>query len=340
MLQIDNQTDYEAGLSVLFDQNGVETAYIVIKATLQIDHPEQVAEEQLPILYADEHWGDPMTTSVKYPADMTLCKPSTDVILNGTAFAPGAYPTAQLDVKLDVGETSKTVRVIGDRVWQKGRGGISPSPPAEFVSMPLVYELAFGGVDVHPDGREDWDERNPVGRGFLASDKSEKSEGSPLPNLEVPGQELKRWSERPTPAGFGAIAAHWLPRSSLAGTYDETWEKKRSPFLPSDFNPSHLNAAHPDLVCDRHLQGGEIVSVSGVHPEQTIRFALPLKQFRIRYHLAGQEAEAEHRLETLLIDTTKREYAIVWRASVPCSKQATKLNWIAIEELQPSRTQV
>ncbi|WP_372894665.1 DUF2169 domain-containing protein [Stieleria sp.] len=333
MLQVHNQTDYETALSVLFDKDGIEAAFLVIKATLLIDQPDQPAETQLPIFYVDEHWGDPESTSVKYPADMTLSKPATDVVLNGTAHAPGSNPTTQVDVQLAVGDTSKTVRVIGDRVWQKGLVGITPSKPAEFVSMPLVYELAFGGADVHPDGREDWAMENPVGRGFLASDKSSNVDGAPLPNLETPGQELKRWSDRPTPAAFGAIAAHWNPRSTLAGTFDEDWEKSRSPFLPTDFNPSFLNAAHPDLICDTYLQGGEAVSIRGVHPEQWIQFALPTKQFRIRYQLAGQESEAEPRLETLLIDTDKREYVMVWRAAVPCPKQSTKLNWIAVDEV-------
>ncbi len=82
--------------------------------------------------------------------------------------------------------------------------------------MPLVYERAFGGVDQkskHPE--RDWYWPNPVGTGFAVS--RDNLSGVPLPNVEYPDQLITSWNDRPKPAGFGAVAAHWQPRVGLAG---------------------------------------------------------------------------------------------------------------------------
>jgi hypothetical protein len=333
MLQLHNQTPYESGLGVFYDPKGVDTAYVVVKATFRLDEPSQLADEALPIFYTDEYWGAPAETSIRYPIDMTLKKSGTDVILVGSAYAPHGETVTEMEVSLHVGPKAKTVRVFGDRVWDRFLWRIVPSPPEPFKTIPLVYERAFGGRDATESGQEDWESRNPVGRGFYMTKNKKDLRGLPLPNIEEPGQLMKRWTDRPMPTGFGAIAPYWEPRLSLAGTYDEVWEKQRAPFLPPDFDIRYLNASHPDLICDGFLQGGEPVRIEGVHPEELYEFALPAKRFRIDYHLAGKEAEAPSDLETVLFDTDQGLCAMVWRAAIPCEKQVPKLQWVVIEEL-------
>ena len=51
----------------------------------------------------------------------------------------------------------------------------------------------------------------------------------PAPTVEDPAHPITSTSDRPEPAGFGAIAGHWLPRADFAGTFDETWRATRMP---------------------------------------------------------------------------------------------------------------
>ena len=54
---------------------------------------------------------------------------------------------------------------------------------------------------------------------------------------------LRRWNDRPRPAGFGPIAAHWQPRAASRGTYDERWKRDRQPLLPDDFDDRFYQCA-------------------------------------------------------------------------------------------------
>jgi hypothetical protein len=336
MLQLHNQTSYETALGVFCDPKGVDTAYIVIKATFRLEDPLQSADEVLPIFYSDDYWGDPAKTSIRYPADMTLKKSGTDVILVGSAYAPHGEPVTEMEVSLRIGPKAKMVRVFGDRVWDRFLWRPFPSRSKPFEVMPLVYERAFGGKDSTEDGQEDWVLSNPVGKGFRMEKSKVDLRGLPLPNIEEPSLLIRKWRDRPMPAAFGAIAPHWEPRCSFAGTYDGAWQKQRAPFLPLDFNVRYLNAAHPDLICDVFLQGGESVKIQGVRPDRPYEFVLPAKRFRIRYHLAGKEADAPNDLETVLFDTDEGRFAMVWRAAIPCEKQVLKLRWVVVEELPTS----
>lgn len=40
---------------------------------------------------------------------------------------------------------SKTLRIVGDRVWTKSAGAITPTSPRSFERMPLIYGRAFEG---------------------------------------------------------------------------------------------------------------------------------------------------------------------------------------------------
>src|SRR5207247_3801921 len=109
-------------------------------------------EKQLPVTLADEYYGEPGKTSIKNPSNVSLTKPATDVLLLGTAYPPRGRPVTHMDVSLTAGSLRKTIRVFGDRVWEK-RGVLpSMSNPMPFATMPLVWERAYGGME--SEGRE------------------------------------------------------------------------------------------------------------------------------------------------------------------------------------------
>src|SRR5262249_34475172 len=152
------------------------------------------------------------------------------------AVAPGGEPVKELMVALEIGSSRKEIRVVGDRRWERGLVGFTASEPVPFVTMPLVYERAFGGSDhTHPKPKYHGSElRNLVGVGFHRNSDAPTIEGTPLPNLEHPRQPMSSWSDTPPPVGFGVIGRNWQPRLKYAGTYDERWFNERRPFLPED----------------------------------------------------------------------------------------------------------
>ena len=167
MLQLRNRTPFSAGMTVLPDPAGMETVFVAVKASFAMTPSIRVAEQQAPLTLADEFWGDPDTTSLRYGTEMHLAKPGTDVVLVGHAWPTAARRVERLDVRLAVGKAESTIRVFGDRTWRGGMVSASMTPPQPFESMPLRYERAFGGVERNAGGTVvAFEERNPVGVGF------------------------------------------------------------------------------------------------------------------------------------------------------------------------------
>lgn len=320
-------------MAVFPNQDGVDTAYVIVRGTFEINGTLAVAEKQLPPVAADEYWADPGTSSLKYMSDMHLGKPATDVVLVGRAWTPGGQQAPQVDVLVSVADRQKTVRVFGDRQWRSGMLSPSISPPQPFESMPITYEQAFGGIhEVDPEKQKTLaEDRNPVGVGFRGKRKAKEMIDTPLPNIEDPQHLIRSIGDQPPPAGFGFIAASWLPRRSFAGTYDEAWQKSRAPYLPTDFDPRFFNAAHPDLVFDRFLQGGEPVRVENASRNGPLSFNLPRCQLNIQVKVAGQTQQPPTNLETVLIEPEDNRLSLVWRASVPCDKKVLKVEEIVVD---------
>lgn len=330
MLQLKNSSPFEPAIALFPDEGGVDTLYVVVKATFELGERLEIAEEQVPPTLADEYWDEPGTSSVKYASDMHLAKPSTDVVLVGQAWAPEGKTVQQVDMGIAAADRRKLVRVFGDRVWRKN--GASCTPPEPFESMPLVYERAYGGVH-QPDPEQETvpgEERNPVGRGFRGERNEDEAEGQPLPNIEDPQDLIERWGDEVTPQGFGFVAPYWLPRRDHAGTYDEAWQKTRAPYLPEDFDPRFFNMAHPDLILDGYLQGGEPIQVVGASPKGRLRFRLPVCDLAATVKIAGGTEEPPLHLETLLIEPDEARLCMTWRAALPCDKKTLKVEQIDI----------
>lgn len=327
MLQLTNSSPFAAGISVFPDENAIDTLYVVLKATYTLRPQLVIADTPVAPVMADEYWGEPATSSLKYMSEMHIGKPATDVVLIGQAWAPGHKVTTTL-VSVNVAGREKAVQIFGDRIWR--REGFTPPEP--FESMPLLYERAFGGQQpVAADGRGAAEERNPVGVGFLGNRPPDELLGKPLPNLEDPRQLVRARGDLRPPASFGFVAAAWFPRRTFAGTYDQAWQSKRSPYLPLDFNRRFFNAAPPELTFDRFLVGGEPVEIQGASREGPLRFSLPRLQPRVAVKIAGAEEKPTFKLETVLIEPDDNRVCLTWRAQLPCDKKVLKVQRVAIE---------
>ena len=334
MLQIDNATPFKAVLMLLPDRRGIDTLYTVIKGTFALGASIGLSEEQVPVTLADEYHGDPAASSIRAPSDVSIGKPATDVLLHGSAWAPGGRATWQSEVALSVGPVSKSVRVFGDRVWQAGATGATAQWVAPFERMPLVWERAYGGSDETEQGAVA-ESRNPVGRGFRAASGRKVLDGMALPNIEDPATPIASPKDAPEPAGFGAVASHWLQRRRYAGTYDAAWEKNRAPYLPDDFDPRFTQVAAPGLTTPAHLQGGEVVEVRGATPDGQLRFALPAAALQAGYRVEGRVDARPARLDTVLIEPDAGRLVLVWRAELACDKKAMKVREVEVSLLRP-----
>ncbi|HEX5462140.1 MAG TPA: DUF2169 domain-containing protein [Steroidobacteraceae bacterium] len=326
MLQIDNHTPFYAVLSVLPNRDAIDTLYVILKATLVLRPKLALAPTQLPVTLADEYYGDPTESSLKASSDFHIGKPGTDVLLVGRAWGPQGHAIAETFVRVMAAERQKTIRVLGDRVWQSDG---SPSAPEPFEAMPLVWERAFGGV--HPlEDRILAEERNPIGVGFAGKRSAQELTGQPVPNLESPGEPLERQGQTLTPVCFAPTAPQWLPRRAFAGTYDEVWQRKRAPYLPTDFDPRFLQCAAPELTFDRYLLGGEPIEVAGASPEGPIAFALPAAHLRVEVRVAGSVEHPPVNLETILLEPDENRVALTWRAALPCDRKVLKVEKVTV----------
>ena len=339
MLEIKNHTYFETGLAPAMGKDGLDYAAFVIKGTFGIptNGSEAVlADEQAPVVVADENYGDPGFSSVKYEMDTCLMKPGTDVVLVGSALPQ--QTARRVDVGLQVGPVKKVVRVFGDRRWERSLGRWRMSEPEPFDAMPLVYERAYGGRDETHDNekKHKFEPRNPVGTGFAARRSSARLEGLMLPNLEDPRELISGWKDKPEPAGFGFVGRHWEPRIGFGGTYDEAWQNDRCPFLPDDFDERFFNGAARGLVTKKHLTGGEAVRVVNASSAGELRFTLPRREFDITASIKGELSEHGCVLDTVIIEPGDDRMILTWRATIPCPRKFLYIDHVRVRERKVS----
>lgn len=324
MWQVDNRTPFAAERGWVRDRNGAEIWLVAVKCTFDIrpDGTTEVSKEQPPVLRLPEHFGEPGKSSIKYENDLVLTKRTTDIIVVGHGYAPAERPVTSLDVGFRVGPVQKLLRVTGDRMWAVA----GPTSPEPFVKMPLTYERAFGGSDQKSEQPDrDWDWRNPVGTGFAVS--RDNASGLNLPNVEYPDAGVRAWNDRPQPAGFGAIACHWQPRVSFAGTYDDNWMKTRQPLLPEDFDDRYFQCAPADQQAPAFLRGGEPVVLLNLTPGGDLRFFLPkvFLGFDTRFYDGSRELHKERKLHTVILEPDLPRVSLVWHSALPCHFKVQKL---------------
>lgn len=326
MWAVNNQTPYAANRAWGRDKDGVHQWIVAVKATYDIgdDGSVALAEKQLDCLLLPEHHGEDGVSSLRYDADVVGPKPTTDIVLNGTAYAPQGRPTTSFLVSLRVGTVRKVLKVVGNRSWKQGVLGRTPSATEPVAQVPLVYERAYGGFDqTEPDPeKQRIDARNPVGCGLVTR------VGHPLPNFEYPVGSL----EKAGPAGFGVIASHWSPRLELQGTYDDAWKTGRFPLLPTDWDPRSLLCSPADQRPQAHLRGGEIVDLENLTPGGRLSFGLPKVYLRFRTRIDGQFEEHRGHLSTVIIEPDHRRVCLVWQSSLAVRHNGDYLDETVVTE--------
>src|SRR5262245_35994547 len=100
-MQLINSTRLVAGFTMGYEPSGRESLIVVVKGTFKIpaaDEPVRLAEEQAPLVMADTFSGEPGFSAPVYEVDFALRKRQCDVLLNGSAYAPGGRPAPRVEV--------------------------------------------------------------------------------------------------------------------------------------------------------------------------------------------------------------------------------------------------
>jgi len=312
-MELDNRT----ALPVLWLPGRMEyprhSLTLVVKGTFELepDAPARLVEEQLPIgpdvPFPDD---DDPSSAPYYDSDLAHFKPRADRLLVGRCHAPGGRPVAECRATFGVGKWSRTLRIVGDRYWDRGLLRARMSDPEPFQDMDLGYTHAFGGAGYAA---------NPKGTGFAPGGKLKSGTRLALPNLEDPQAPITTPTDHPPPAGFGPLSRTWAPRSSRLGTYGQAWLASRAPWFPEDLDWRAFNAASDEARTGEYLRGDEPVKLENLRPDRP-RFAASLPGQRVRCFVWRDPsargpafAEVPMNLDTLWIDAETLRLVLVWR---------------------------
>ncbi|KXU83313.1 hypothetical protein CI15_29925 [Paraburkholderia monticola] len=331
MVSINNRSPFAAELFSFPDLDGQEVLLFVLAATFVCDREQRmiVVSPQPPVRVADEHYGDPTCTSVRFEADVALEKQNVDVIVNGTAYSPGGRPVSSVPVELQVGDIHKLLVVYGDRMRRLGG---RPSKPEPFIQMPITYERAYGGYDRHDadPARHRLYPQNPVGLGFRNVRASDPSIATEFPNIEFADGPVG--PEFGIPAGFGTCGRGWSPRLQLAGTYDEKWLAQQWPLLPKDFQSLHYQAAPVDQQ-SRQIVGGEDVLLRNMLPQGDWHLKLPRVNVPVRLFFSDHVERPVLRVDTVILEPDDRKVMLSHRLRIPVRRDRPALKEIVIGDM-------
>ncbi|MDN5938199.1 MAG: DUF2169 domain-containing protein [Salinisphaera sp.] len=237
--------------------------------------------------------------------DEVFYRGGVDVMIFGSARAPGGQPISHMNLAIQVGEAFEyRLNITGDRVWQADGERLVASAPEPFTEMPLSLANAYGGKD-------EWDKlqisfpANPDGKGYAIDAQS--AIGKPLPNIEDPRHLVANWDDQPDPVGVGATTLVFGPRLQRGVVFDdETHEIAR-------ITPRLYNSAFPDMVVPGPVCAGDRVQVDGVRHEGSLRFIVPACPLRFRLTFGDEVIDRALAVDQIGIEPDVQRAFVAWR---------------------------
>src|SRR5690349_10909901 len=114
-MELINATRMVAGYTMGMEPSGRELLVIVVKGTFVIPktphEAARLADEQVPLVMADTFTGEPGFSAPVYEVDYSPRKQRCDVLVVGTAYAPGGRPAERVPVGLKIDGFTKTMAV-------------------------------------------------------------------------------------------------------------------------------------------------------------------------------------------------------------------------------------
>jgi hypothetical protein len=279
---------------------------VACKATYRLEPVSSpLADEQDEVHEVDQHWDDDEARSVSTAGDLAPFKRRTDVMLVGSAFAPGGAPARSLVARLQIGDVDKAIEVWSDRALTRD-GRLVEGP--RFAKMSLRWERAAGGPGT----------ANPVGMRFDAPPSADGRVA--VPNLQPPWKPIARLGDTFEPIGFGPVAPSWPGRAWLLHQHAPSWSHQRwfERPLPHDVDPRYFNAAPPDQQTDALPPDARIV-LENLHPAhpRLITNLVPVRPRAVIERPGRPPEPLELACDTLFIDADRGICTLTFRGRAP-----------------------
>lgn len=215
----------------------------------------------------------------------TLWEPGVvDLTVAGDILAPGGEPTPSVDVSLSWGGEVRTLRAYGRRVWQRAAsGGLEPSEPEPFASLPMAWSLAYGGRHIIPAGLAPHSNLpmpagelsfapNPDGMGFYSEPDS--ALGQPLPHLEDPACLIQSPADQPRPMCFTKLPYASALRMDHVVIDPET-DTMGSKHGESEMTFARFLQGAPPWLQIKGLSAGTLLRLTGMTKDEPMEVVLP-----------------------------------------------------------------
>ena len=315
-VRVTAQGPFAAGSVIWRDVRGRLVCTVVAKATYKLAPVESAPlDVPLPIQEEDGHWDDDPSKSVHVPSDLAPYKAAAEIVVVGSAFAPGERAAQSVTARVVVGSVDKSVEAWTRR-RRRADGSIEDAPPLPRFS--LRYEHAAGGPGTD----------NPAG---IELARADTRGGYRLPQLLPPFHELGSPSDHVPIVGFGPIASTWPLRAGGLGPHEQAWLRHptASP-LPQAFPAKYFQAAPVDQWLDRPLAANERIvleRLNAAHP----RLVMNLSGIEPRAIVVGAGGEPIRMLADLLVVDTDRALAtLTFRAPIMIGEGARSLRIVVV----------
>jgi hypothetical protein len=218
-------------------------------------------------------------------------------------------------------------------VWTKTVVTVGATDPQRFESMPITYDVAFGGTDrTRADrGQTETYLANPVGRGYWRY--TDHVDGQPLPNTEAAEEPIQKPTGQYAPKAFSPIGRNWMPRVKFVGTYDQEWIENTAPFWPDDFDEHYFQAAPPDQTMP-YPQGSEEVALLNLTPDGRRVFRLPTRRMPMTFipH-RGRDVNRDASLDTIVLEPDRERFTVTWRVTLPLGRSVFDVKETVVGEM-------
>lgn len=299
-MELDNHTSFAAALfrGCIDDRRLYGSLVVRVTYDLRGDRLIPAEEQSWPVRPGP--WDGPCGPM---EGDELFYRGGVDIFVFGSARSATGKPTTSLDVIVQAGrEFSTSVRVFGDRCWERRGDGIVMSPPAPFDAIPLTLANAYGGKD-------EWDQlpipfpSNPAGKGYVIS--ADSAPGKALPNIEDPDHLIQSWDDQPQPVGVGVCPMGCGPRILDRVVFDESG-------MLEQLRPTFYNHAFPRMIAPL-LEPGERVRVTGVRRDNPVEFALPRPPVTVRVRVGGHGDDGPPPIDQVGIDVERQQVFVTYR---------------------------
>jgi hypothetical protein len=318
-MELDNQTPVPAVLwRTILDQERIAAA-VLARVTYRVVDRRLLLDPNQAWILDKTQYESPIGPR---PPEDCFRRGGVDLLILGSARAPGGIPTPKVEVRFVVGSFVGGVDVHGERVWSTGFGAqLHATPPKPFVERPLSLACAFGGTQLW-DGLEVPHPLNPEGKGYYIEERAAREQ--PLANIEDPRRPVRQWHDHVDPVGVGFCPRGFGPRIQRSVSFDTRG-------ILTKLDAGFFNDAFPDMVAPEP-EPGTLCQVHGVREQGALGFLIPRLPLSARIRIGDTIVDRDLRIDQIGVEPDLERVFITYRfpfryTVVSMQPRACELRW-------------